>query len=128
MANLIGDLATDRAHGVLLPAVFWDVSAEVAIVDVSDWATAVNLTKTAAMGEPVLVCFGTHQTDRCPLSQVAFGCDGAHGVIFSTAADHPDHIRFVERFRQLVRAELLVRVSPRARADAAVSESKELQQ
>jgi hypothetical protein len=65
-------------------------------------------------GHPVLVCHGPGG-GQCPL----LGDDGcpkfeaAHGIVFELDLDHPQHRAIVERYRDLAREDLPIRVVAR---------------
>jgi hypothetical protein len=63
-------------------------------------------------GHPVLVCHGPHGGELCPLL-AGKGCDSfqaAHGVVFELDLDRAQHRAIVERYRQLARDDIPIRV------------------
>jgi hypothetical protein len=63
------------------------------------------------MGHPVLVCHGPGQ-ETCPLLG-GVGCnkfDEAHGIAFRLDLDREDHRAILQRYRELARPEVPIRV------------------
>ena len=64
------------------------------------------------MGHPVIECSGPELKTLCPLLG-GEGCDKfdrAHGIVFELDLDRPQHRAIVERYRQLGRPDLPIRV------------------
>ena len=64
------------------------------------------------LGHPVVVCHGPDVRQLCPLLG-GQGCEKfgqAHGIVFELDLDRPQHREIVERYRQLSRPELPIRV------------------
>lgn len=64
------------------------------------------------VGHPALVCHGPHETELCPLL-AGKGCDkfeAAHGIVFELDLDRRQHRAIVDRYRQLGRDDLPIRV------------------
>ncbi len=64
------------------------------------------------MGHPALVCHGPHEAQLCPLL-AGKGCDkfeAAHGIVFELDLDRAQHRAIVDRYRQLGRDDLPIRV------------------
>jgi hypothetical protein len=89
-------------------AVFRDPTHDVTVVDVSDWQGDIDRSVVGRMGNPVLVCFGEHNT-VCPLLNGQAG-DGAHGVVFEVLSTGDAEKGFIESFSKLVDPRVPVRV------------------
>jgi len=64
------------------------------------------------LGHVVKVCHGPDRATLCPLL-AGKGCDEfeqAHGVIFELDLDRPQHRAILQRYRQLARADVPIRV------------------
>jgi hypothetical protein len=64
------------------------------------------------VGHPAVVCHGPHEGVLCPRLSGA-GCDkfdDAHGIVFELDLDRPQHRAIVDRYRQLGRDDLPIRV------------------
>lgn len=101
------------ARDAVAPAVYTDLATDVTVVDVSAWGEAIDMAQVAAVGDPILVCFGTHGDDLCPLDDTGRGWPGDHGVVFDTVAGRQGDEDFVARFRELVRPNVPIRTRAR---------------
>jgi hypothetical protein len=66
----------------------------------------------ARLGHPVLTCSGPEVNALCPLLG-GTGCpkfDQAHGIVFELDLDRAQHRAILERYRQLAREDLPIRV------------------
>ncbi len=79
------------------------------MIDVTEAGPRLDRSLIPQLGDVVLVCFGTHADNDCPLDASPHS---EHGLRFETDA-HPTGERFVHRFSQLVRADLPVKVMTR---------------
>ena len=64
------------------------------------------------LGHPVVTCAGPEVKTLCPLLGGA-GCekfDQAHGIVFELDLDRPQHRAIVERYRDLSRDDMPIRV------------------
>lgn len=64
------------------------------------------------VGHPALVCHGPHEGTLCPLLE-GKGCadfEAAHGIVFELNLDTEQHRAIVERYRQLGREGMPIRV------------------
>lgn len=64
------------------------------------------------LGHPVVTCGGPEVDTLCPLLG-GHGCDKfdeAHGIVFELDLDRPQHRAIVERYRQVSRDDLPIRV------------------
>ena len=64
------------------------------------------------LGHPVVTCGGPEVKTLCPLLG-GEGCekfDQAHGIVFELDLDRPQHRSIVERYRQLAREDMPIRV------------------
>ncbi len=64
------------------------------------------------VGHPAMVCHGPHEGTLCPLL-AGKGCadfEAAHGIVFELDLDRPQHRAIVERYRQLGREGMPIRV------------------
>lgn len=64
------------------------------------------------IGHPAMVCHGPHESELCPLL-AGKGCakfDAAHGIVFELDLDRAQHRAIVDRYRQLGREGLPIRV------------------
>lgn len=64
------------------------------------------------MGHPVIVCSGPDIKKLCPLLG-GEGCpkfDQAHGIVFELDLDRPQHRAIVQRYKDLARADMPIRV------------------
>ena len=64
------------------------------------------------LGHPVVMCAGPEADTLCPLLG-GEGCpkfDQAHGIVFELDLDRPQHRAIVERYRQLAREDMPIRV------------------
>lgn len=64
------------------------------------------------LGHPVVTCGGPDVKTLCPLLG-GKGCekfDQAHGIVFELDLDRPQHRSIVERYRQLAREDMPIRV------------------
>lgn len=64
------------------------------------------------IGHPAVVCHGPHEGTLCPLL-AGKGCedfDAAHGIVFELDLDRPQHLAIVQRYRELGRDDLPIRV------------------
>lgn len=64
------------------------------------------------LGHPVMVCHGPEAKQLCPLLG-GTGCpkfDSAHGIVFELDLDRPQHRAVVDRYRNLARPDLPIRV------------------
>jgi len=64
------------------------------------------------VGHPALVCHGPHEGTLCPLL-AGKGCDNfqaAHGIVFELDLDRAQHRAIVERYRELGREGMPIRV------------------
>ncbi len=114
------------AREAVAPAVFTDLATDVTVVDVSMWGERIDMARVAAVGDPVLVCFGTHGDDPCPLDPTGRGWPGDHGVVFDTVAGRQGDEAFVARFRKLVRSNVPIRTRARKAADQQLASVKEI--
>jgi hypothetical protein len=64
------------------------------------------------LGHPVLICAGPEVDRLCPIlgGEACPMFDQAHGIVFELDLDHPQHRAIVERYRQLARDDLAIRV------------------
>jgi hypothetical protein len=63
-------------------------------------------------GHPVVMCHGPDNKTLCPLLAGA-GCDmvtDAHGIVFLLDLDRPQHRAILDRYRDVVRPEVPIRV------------------
>jgi len=64
------------------------------------------------VGHPAVVCHGPHEGALCPLL-AGKGCEdfeSAHGIVFELDLDRPQHRAIVERYRELGREGMPIRV------------------
>ena len=64
------------------------------------------------VGHPAVVCHGPHEGTMCPLLE-GKGCadfEAAHGIVFELDLDRPQHRDIVQRYRELGREGLPIRV------------------
>jgi hypothetical protein len=64
------------------------------------------------VGHPALVCHGPHEGTLCPLLE-GKGCadfEAAHGIVFELDLDRAQHRAIVERYQQLGREGMPIRV------------------
>jgi hypothetical protein len=64
------------------------------------------------VGHPALVCHGPHEGTLCPLLE-GKGCadfEAAHGIVFELDLDRPQHRAIVQRYRELGREGMPIRV------------------
>ena len=64
------------------------------------------------LGHPVLTCAGPEVTELCPLLG-GEGCpkfENAHGIVFELDLDRPQHRAIVERYHELARDDVPIRV------------------
>jgi hypothetical protein len=99
----------NAATGSLPGAVLHDRSTGAWVVDVSEAGPRLDRSLIQQIGDVVLVCFGTHADDDCPLDASP---NSEHGVLFEIGT-HPTGERFVHQFSQLVRADLPIKVETR---------------
>jgi len=92
---------------VALPsgAVLHDVSSGAWVLDVSEWGPNVDRALMQRIGDPVLICFGTHPSDECPLGSRGRRDGGAHGIVVEVVAGRADHARFVGQFSEALRSD-----------------------
>jgi hypothetical protein len=85
----------------------------VVLLDVSPGAgEAFEKSFLERVGHPALVCHGPHEGELCPLL-AGKGCadfEAAHGIVFELDVDRPQHLAIVERYRQLGREGMPIRV------------------
>ena len=93
-----------------LGAALDELAAEAWVVDVSEWEGPVDRDVLLRIGDPALVCFGTHPDRLCPLTAVP----GRHHVTFELAGGRITDAEFVSRFRELVGSDTTIRVHRRA--------------
>ena len=87
-----------------------EFAADVTVVDVSDAAAPIDRDALDPHGEAVLVCFGSHGHGSCPLNGAAAPGGATHGVVLDIER-RADHQAFLDRFRQLVRPDVPIRVA-----------------
>ena len=76
------------------------------------------------LGHPVVECSGPEVMKLCPLLG-GEGCekfDQAHGIVFELDLDRPQHRAVVERYRELGRPDLPIRVVVRPEQQARYAE------
>jgi hypothetical protein len=85
----------------------------VVLLDVSPGASeAFERSFLEKVGHPALVCHGPHEGTLCPLLE-GKGCakfEAAHGIVFELDLDRPQHRAIVQRYRELGREGLPIRV------------------
>jgi len=94
--------ASPNLHG----AVLHDISTGAWIIDVSEAGPNLDRSLTQPAEDVVLVCFGTHAIGDCSLDAPH---QNEHGVVFETNG-HPAGNSYINRFSELARAELPIRV------------------
>lgn len=90
-------------------------SGGVVLLDVAEGAGDFDRTMLERMGHPVITCAGPDVKSLCPLLGGS-GCDkfeAAHGVVFELDLDRPQHRAIVERYRELGRKDMPIRVVAR---------------
>lgn len=105
------DILPDDAHISLPGAVLHDSSTGAWLVDVSEAGPSLDRSLIPQIEDVVLVCFGTHSENECPLDASSHS---EHGVLFEIDAQHTGE-RFVHRFSELVRADLPIHIRARNR-------------
>ena len=84
----------------------------VVLLDVPDGEGEFDQSILERLGHPVIVCHGPGPAQLCPV----LGGDGcelferARGIVFELDLDRPQHRAIVERYRELGRPELPIRV------------------
>ena len=106
---------SDSPREALPFVVFNEASSGAWVVDVSDWGRDMDRALIERMGDPVLVCFGTHRNDRCPLDSSGGQMRRDHGIVFEIVADRRADARLVRRFSELVKIDRHIRVRARER-------------
>jgi hypothetical protein len=92
----------------------------VVLLDVMPDEGAFDRSILERLGHPVIVCSGPEVKKLCPLLG-GVGCekfDQAHGIVFELDLDRPQHRAVVERYRELGRADLPIRVVVRPEQQA----------
>ena len=87
-------------------AVLHDISTGAWIIDVSDGGPNLDRSLLQIGRDVVLVCFGAHTIGECPLDAPL---QDEHGVVFDTDG-HPAGDSFINRFSELARVDLPIRV------------------
>lgn len=63
------------------------------------------------IGHPVVMCHGPDQGTLCPLL-AGTGCEAvtsAHGIVFILDLDRPQHLRILDRYRDVVRPDVPIK-------------------
>ncbi len=84
----------------------------VVLLDVLDGEGEFDRSMLERMGHPVVTCGGPEATALCPLLG-GEGCEKfeeAHGIVFELDLDRAQHRAIVERYRELSRPDLPMRV------------------
>lgn len=102
------------------PALLNDLASQAWVVDVTEWDRPVDRDVLSRIGDPALVCFGSHSAERCPLD--GHGSPQDHPILFEIVAGRNADAEFVTRFRRLVPGDAPVEV--RYRASEPVPENK----
>lgn len=84
----------------------------VVLLDVLGGEGAFDRSMLERLGHPVVVCNGPDVGALCPLLG-GTGCskfDEAHGIVFELDLDRPQHRAILERYRELGREDMPIRV------------------
>ena len=96
----------------------------VVLLDVLGGEGAFERSLLERMGHPVITCGGPDLHTLCPLLG-GQGCEKfeqAHGIVFELDLDRPQHRAIVERYRELSRPDLPIRVVVRPDQRAAYAD------
>ena len=72
------------------------------MVDVTGWDHPVDRDVLARIGDPPLVCLGTHPDRSCPLSPEHEAMQGSHDVTFELAGVRIADADYLAKFREMV--------------------------
>ena len=89
-----------------------DESGGVVLLDVLAGEGEFDRSILERLGHPVLTCAGPQVQELCPLLG-GEGCpkfERAHGIVFELDLDRPQHRAIVERYRELARDDVPIRV------------------
>lgn len=89
-----------------------DATGSVVLLDVLAGEGEFDRSMLERLGHPVVTCSGPDVKTLCPILGGA-GCpkfDQAHGVVFELDLDRPQHRAIVDRYRQLARDDMPIRV------------------
>jgi hypothetical protein len=87
-------------------------TAGMILLDVSAGTGDFDRSMLARFGHPVRMCHGPEHATLCPLL-AGKGCADfaeAHGVIFELDLDRPQHRAIVQRYREIARPDVPIRV------------------
>lgn len=115
----------DLVAALLPGGVLHDVSSGARVIDVSEWGRNVDWAFVQRLGDPVLICFGTHSKDECPLGSPRRRGGEAHGIVFDVLAARSADALYVHRFSEAVKADQPITVRMRMPAEDAVLRSPE---
>ena len=93
---------TEQPHPSPPTAALNELSAEAWVVDVTGWDHAVDRGVLARIGDPTLVCLGTHPDRSCPLSPEDETIQGSHDVTFEIAVVRIADADYLAQFREMV--------------------------
>ena len=88
------------------------VTSGIVLLDVEPGAGEFDRSIIERLGHPVEVCNGPESGLLCPLLG-GTGCpkfDEAHGIVFELDLDRPQHRAIVQRYRELGRPDMPIRV------------------